>query len=523
MYRETLMLNPGGEALADDISQPGKTIALFASKVNSICDRFLLVLEERPSEYLQNIVSAHVCKTPSDQEGALKLTSKLSNSGQDVESIIEHICFLADVNRLYDNALGIYDLKLALLIAQRSQKDPKEYLPFLQNLQEMTPLRRQFSIDDCLKRYAKALGHLCDMDAFDEVTAYVVDHELYNEAICYYRYQESNRNELVRLYAAYLQKVRMFKEAGIAYESLGDHNSASESFRQAHLWQESLSNAVQAELQSSQLYTLALSLSDALVETKDYSAAATINLEYLSDTPTAARLFCKGYHFSDAVRIAGLYQRLDLLESVIDPGLQEGMATMTELLAECKNQLDAQVPRLRELRTKKIEDPLAFWEGEAPGGGDVPDDISIAPTDASTTGGSLFTRYTNRTGTVGTNATRRTSKNKRREERKRARGKKGSVYEEEYLVNSIERLIQRVNAVGDEVSRLVSGLVRRGMREQGRSVENAMVEVVGMCKDCVGEVFGVKRTIDAEDGEGAQKPRDLPLVSNFERLKLLGG
>jgi elongator complex protein 1 len=34
----------------------------------------------------------------------------------------EHICFLADVNQLYDNALGIYELEVALLIAQQSQK-----------------------------------------------------------------------------------------------------------------------------------------------------------------------------------------------------------------------------------------------------------------------------------------------------------------------------------------------------------------------------------------------------------------
>ena len=198
---------------------------------------------------------------------------------------------------------------------------------------------------------------------------------------------------------------------------------------------------------------------------RDYYSAATINLEYLADTPTAARLFCKAYHFSRAERISGLYQRLDLLESVIDPGLRENMGIMTDLLADCKSQLNAQIPRIRELRTKKAEDPLAFWEGDGPGGG-VPDDVSIAPTDASTTGGSLFTRYTNQTGTVGTSATRRTSKNRRREERKRARGKKGSVYEEEYLVNSVERLIQRVNDVGEEVSRLVDGLFRRRMREQ---------------------------------------------------------
>ena len=35
---------------------------------------------------------------------------------------MEHICFLADVNRLYDYALGLYDLELTLLVAQQSQK-----------------------------------------------------------------------------------------------------------------------------------------------------------------------------------------------------------------------------------------------------------------------------------------------------------------------------------------------------------------------------------------------------------------
>ena len=39
-----------------------------------------------------------------------------------MDGAIEHICFLADVNRLYENALGLYDLELALLVAQQSQK-----------------------------------------------------------------------------------------------------------------------------------------------------------------------------------------------------------------------------------------------------------------------------------------------------------------------------------------------------------------------------------------------------------------
>ena len=213
---------------------------------------------------------------------------------------------------------------------------------------------------------------------------------------------------------------------------------------------------------------------------------------------------------------------------------------MTELLANCKTQLVKQVPRIRELRAKKSEDPLAFFNGDATEGTDIPDNVSLAPTDASTTGGSLFTRYTNRTGTVGTNATRKTSKNRRKEERKKARGKQGSVYEEEYLVSSVGRLIERINLVNEEVERLVVGLMRRGMRERARAVENAMVEVVEICRDCVGEVFAdgkengeIERKEGDEErarlGEGIlwneleeEKKREVPVVKEFKRLSLLG-
>lgn len=38
------------------------------------------------------------------------------------DEAISHICFLSDVNKLYDTALGTYDLDLTLTIAQHAQK-----------------------------------------------------------------------------------------------------------------------------------------------------------------------------------------------------------------------------------------------------------------------------------------------------------------------------------------------------------------------------------------------------------------
>ena len=96
-------------------------------------------------------------------------------------------------------------------------------------------------------------------------------------------------------------------------------------------------------------------------------------------------------------------------------------------MADCKAQLKAQLARILDLRIKKKEDPLSFFSGHNAGYEhvDTPDNVSVAPTDTSTAGGhrSLFTRYT------GTS--RVTSKTRRKEERKRARGKEGTVYEEE--------------------------------------------------------------------------------------------
>lgn len=296
-----------------------------------------------------------------------------------------------------------------------------------------------------------------------------------------------------------------------------------------------------APLPDSQLLTLAKTLANTLVESKDYFSAATIHLDYLFDIPTSSRLFCKGYFFADALRIISLHKRNDLLESIIDAGLVEGMSATIELLADCKAQLLAQVPRIRELRQKKTEDPLAFLNGDVIGGGadDVPDNVSLAHTDATTAGNSLFTRYTNRgSGTVVTNATRQTSKNRRREERKRARGKKGSVYEEEYLVNSVLRLVERVNSVGDEVSRLISGLMRRRMRERARAVENAMVELIGLCRVSTNEIFSKSATEEEKEvaemrpkgGEGVlwdsiegseMNKKEMPIIKGIEKLSLL--
>ncbi|KAI1083926.1 IkappaB kinase complex, IKAP component [Whalleya microplaca] len=530
------------------------------SKVNTICDAVLAHLQSRKTAdhgTLQNIITANVCKAPPAYEDGLQVVAGLMQEDEQLaEKAVEHICFLADVNTLYDEALGLYNLALALLVAQQSQRDPREYLPFIQNLHQLPELRRQFVIDDHLNRHEKALTHLQAIQAHTEAHDYTVKHALYAAALKLYRYDQPNLTALTNLYASYLESNSRFREAGLTYESLHNYAAATRCYRSAGVacWRECLFTA---QLQSpplspDALTDLATTLADALYEAKDYASAATIHLDHLDSIENAIPCLCKGYLFADALRLTMQRRRPDLLETSIDTGLAEALGSSTEFLADCKAQLRAQVPRILELRRKAAEDPLGFYEGERAGGADVPDDVSVAASSRISTSASLFTRYTGKgggsVGTAGTGVSRATSKNRKREEKKRARGRKGTVYEEEYLVNSVRRLVERVEGTRPDLERLVFGLVRRGMMERARGLETLTAEVVEGCRLAVKEVFGEKKPEDNGkgpddggdgDGEGEWRPmgadavlrenleaawrkQEAPVITNLQRLSLLG-
>lgn len=562
LYKETRKSTNITQTVADTQSDSvSATPSSVTNKVNDICNAILAVLQTKTSTNLQNIVTANVSKTPPDLEGGLTVVANLMATDEALaDKAVEHICFLADANRLYDNALGLYNLDLALLVAQQSQKDPREYLPFLQSLQEMPELRRKFSIDNHLGRHEKALSHLHTMgsDVHAEFDAYVVKHSLYKSALTLYRYTSARHTTVLTLYATHLESASLFHSAALAYESLNLYASASACYQRAGptYFRESLyCHALQTSPPSTPTSTLQLatSLADSLYESKDYLNAATLYSTYLSNHTYALQTLLKGYHISTAFLLATTHSvsNPDFLTpytGVYDTSLGDILSTSLELLSECKSQLNAQLPRITELRAKALLDPLSFYgEGDV-ANEDIPDDISIAASSRLSTNASLYTRYTGRqsAGTAATGVSRQTSKNRRREERKRARGKKGSVYEEEYLVASVGRLVERVESVRGDIKALVEGLWRRGMRERARGLEALCGEVVEMCDKAVKDVFGEAgdMVIDALENDGgatseawrpvggdavlaesleaSRRKKVAPAIGTFQKLELLG-
>jgi elongator complex protein 1 len=128
----------------------------------------------------------------------------------------------------------------------------------------------------------------------------------------------------------------------------------------ANMWREALSCAGMLQLTGREIRDLASDLADEMEEAKDYQGAARICLDYLSDIERCTSLLCRASQFQEAMRLAVLHGEVALLESVVDVGLVESFNSTTELLADCKAQIGAQIPRLRELRIKKLQEPRMF-------------------------------------------------------------------------------------------------------------------------------------------------------------------
>ncbi|KTB03061.1 Elongator complex protein 1 [Nakaseomyces glabratus] len=475
------------------------------SKVNKICKAFLDTLlskDEYMKKYINTILTAYATQNPQDLESALLLIASLSTE-EDKDSSVTYLCFLQDVNVIYKSALATYDVKLALLVAQKSQMDPREYLPFLQSLYEETENRRKYMIDDYLGNYEKALGHLISTESdstivSDEIINYVETHNLFLNALATFRYETNKQNMIYKSYAKDLQSKQEYKDAAIIFEMLGEYQNAVNAYKSAKSWKPALSIA---ELKfPDDVQELANDLVSSLTFEHKYEDAAQVELIYLKNVREAVKYYCKSYKYDTAILTATNTNNIKFIEEIVDTELSDGFGVIAELLADCKGQINSQLRRLRELRTKKEEDPYAFYGQET----EQADDVSIAPSETSTKE-SFFTRYTGKTGgTAKTGASRRTAKNKRREERKRARGKKGTIYEEEYLIQSIGRLIERLNQTLSDSYNLVEALCRRNKREQAYQIQKNFLEVIQLLNENVKEIYSIsekdRERID-ENGE----------------------
>ncbi|KAJ3136558.1 hypothetical protein HK100_001597 [Physocladia obscura] len=223
------------------VPAPPKSVAYFkpSTKINTVCFAIRAALEQLDKvTYITTILTTYAKITPvQDLEGAMaRVRDMKSVSVEETENALKYLIFLANANRLYDVALGMYDFQLVVMVAQFSQKDPREYLPFLTALKMLPKNHQYFRIDDHLGRYASALGHLStivteiEINAkntsaneaeankvfYEEVIPYIVKHELFKDALERYQNVTNRLKSVLSAYGTFLFLKARFAESGLS-------------------------------------------------------------------------------------------------------------------------------------------------------------------------------------------------------------------------------------------------------------------------------------------------------------------
>ncbi|KAG0365886.1 hypothetical protein BGZ54_006088 [Gamsiella multidivaricata] len=445
----------------------------MAEKVNQICDAVRKELKTLDrNTYINSVLTTYVRKSPPDLESALLLLAELKDQDQALaEDALKFTIFLADVNRLFDVALGMYDFTLVLMVAQWSQKDPREYLPFLNELRTLEKYYQRFKIDDHLKKYQTALENLSQAGEkyFEDCIAYIKQHNLFKFALKIFASNPTKHKAILFIYGDSLSVSGDHAQAGVAYVMAGNKEKALEAYNEAGLWREAVVLAQQLKYEPSAIAYLARGLAEQLKSSKRYAEAGVLLAEYSKDSEEAVSVLLEGRLWNEAIRTAYLYNRQDLMATHVNPGIADGHHDLMESVREMQEQFDKQMKRLKEVRDLKIEKALAEAAEDM-----VPDDAldNVDMMSDTTSMASGFSRYTAANSVLSkSSVSSRSSQLKKRQDKKRARGKKGSAYEEEYLINSLRKLMLRVDSTKPDVHALLQCLAASMSLERAKVLQ----------------------------------------------------
>ncbi|KAK6010591.1 hypothetical protein OSTOST_24377, partial [Ostertagia ostertagi] len=113
-------------------------------------------------------------------------------------------------------------------VAEVSNRDPKEYLPLLNELRKVEPENyRKYRIDLFRSDWKSALMHLSYIDdKWDEAVEFIREKNLYSTAMIFYK-ESSKYKDLCSLYAAVMESKAQWNEAVLLHEKAGDYEKAS--------------------------------------------------------------------------------------------------------------------------------------------------------------------------------------------------------------------------------------------------------------------------------------------------------
>ncbi|XP_037228727.1 elongator complex protein 1 isoform X2 [Falco rusticolus] len=502
-------------------------------KINLICDVMRVAMEHiDPQKYCLSILTAHVKKSPPELEIALQKVHDLRESiAQDVKAVsaeeaLKYLLFLVDVNELYDYSLGTYDFDLVIMVAEKSQKDPKEYLPFLNTLRKMETNYQRYTIDRHLKRYKKALGHLsrCGPEHFSELLNLVKDQNQYCEALKLYSSSTQEYKDISDAYGEYLVQKQLHEQAALIFARAGIFAKALDAFQNSGSWQQALCMASQLGYTKDKVSSLAQSMAGKLAEQRKHAEAAILLEQYTQDYEEAVVQLLEGALWEEALRLIHKYGRLDILETNFRPAILEAQRSQMIFLDSQKTAFLHHKTRLQVVRELKEKACESLQDYETP---NCPELDLFSETSSVVTASDMNSKYSHSNSRISA----RSSKNRRKAERKRYSLKEGSPFEDTALLEVLGENVRAVETVKGDIHILLKQLVLFGYDEQAGALQQALEDVLQLIEtsipeiwtpdlqqSCVNQVLGPNSTANSIMAAYQQKRMMTPIVQDPELL-----
>ncbi|XP_078667379.1 elongator complex protein 1-like isoform X2 [Branchiostoma floridae x Branchiostoma belcheri] len=460
-------------------------------KMDQVCDAVKKTLEDLDCEkYLLGILTCHIRKAQPELEICLQRIQEIwdnppqSEEGVSAEEALNYVLLLVDVNELFNVALGTYDLRLVLMVAEKSQKDPKEYLPFLKKLQNMEENLQRYTIDLHLKRYHKAAQHLskCGPDRFADLLALVKEHKLYKSVLQLYTTESQEYKDISEAYGEYLLKKGHVEEAGLVLSRCEEWEKALQAFEQCCNWRQALCVASRLQYSTQQTAQLALRMAGFLRNNSRQGEAAVLLEQYVQDEEGAIITLLEGNQWEEALRVINKYSRIDIIDTNFKPALLEASQRQLAFLQDNKALFTRHKDRLAVVRKEKAKACT-----EILGDDHADQDIDLYSDTSSTTRTHSSHSSAKYSGTSKTSG--RTAKSRRKAERKKLSLREGSPYEDHALLVALKDIVDAVDKSKDDVHNLLKMLVLFGFDCEAGVLQACLEGSLSLMDSCTAEIW----------------------------------
>ncbi|KAF1744292.1 hypothetical protein MXB_1043 [Myxobolus squamalis] len=214
-----------------------------SNKISAVCNSIQRTCVEIDEEqYKLVIILSKLKGSEVGEEDALKYIMEINPESKiSKEHALKFIKLYVSSEVLYKKALGTYDLTLALMAAQITSRDPKEYVPYLQRLENFDPPYRNYIIDSDMKNYKKALTNIVQCnDQVEECLQFIKTHNLHAEALKLVDKFKSLYRLIGLQFAQILSEKKQPLNSAIVYFSFNAYESALSQFCDAGYYEESM-------------------------------------------------------------------------------------------------------------------------------------------------------------------------------------------------------------------------------------------------------------------------------------------